>query len=770
MKKTGLLIVTLLFCQLAIAQQQCQLIVPILDNVSVTPTIETDPSTGEDVAYYDICQGETISFTAHGEYPESGQDYVQSDATSTFSWDFNSLAIEQGTTVDYTFMTGGGYIVTLTIEDVQGCTNTEILKLYVRVSTTPTINLNASPTTVCPGQESDIEAEVIFEPTNWNADYENSFSEELFIPDGPNCPPGFYQTGITFDNFLPAQTLNNVTDFLNVCVEMEHTFMGDLTINLIAPDGSTVVLLQDQNAAGVGNGLGGADLGEPDFESTGGACDPDANPPGVGYVYCWSPTPSTDNWHELDALGTLGNPVNASVLGTFTNIYPAYDDLVTGINTFENIVGVPLNGTWQIEVIDTWGADNGWIFQWWIDFNPNILPSEWGFTPQIIDNGWVTASTTVSIDGDVMTIDPAEPGSYDYSYEVVDNFGCAYEDQISVEVTSFIELGSSETENDYCGQSIGTAEIQGAGGTPQYSYYWPSLEENTASVEDLQFGLYNYIITDQLGCTYEGTIEVGNDVAELLLEVTSFENDACNQGVGQININPLTGLGPYTYDWNHPSASGNPATNLNQGLYSVDVSDIGGCVGTITQFIDNIEGPNSSFYQDADTVIYVSGNVNFNDLSLAAQETNIASWFWSFGDGDFSTSQNPSHDFNQIGEYLVELTVTDANGCEDIYASEVVAVEDYFIWAPNAFSPNGDIHNEIFRPIIQNFIPSSFDIYIYDRWGKLVYQSDDYYSGWDGIRMNNGIAADTDSYSYVVKFNTHRNVLIEYTGVVLIIR
>jgi gliding motility-associated-like protein len=463
--------------------------------------------------------------------------------------------------------------------------------------------------------------------------------------------------------------------------------------------------------------------------------------------------------------------VNASDLGTYTNIYPAYDDLVTGVNTFNEIVGAPLNGTWQIEVIDTWGADNGWIFQWWIDFNPNILPSEWGFTPQIIDNGWVTSPSTVSIDGDIMTIDPAEPGSYDYSYEVVDDYGCAYEDEIAVEVTSFIELGSSETENDYCGQSIGTAEIQGTGGTPQYAYYWSSLNENTALVEDLQFGFYNYSITDQLGCTYEGTIEVGNDVAELLLEVTSFENDACNQGVGQININPLNGLGPYTYDWNHPSANGNPATNLNQGLYSVDVSDIGGCVGTITQYIDNILGPNANFHQNFDTVIYVHGDVNFVDISYAAEQTNIASWFWSFGDGDFSTSQNPSHDFDQISEYLVELTVTDANGCEDTYSSSVVAVEDYFIWAPNAFSPNGDDLNEIFRPIIQNFILSSFNFYIYDRWGKLVYQSDNYYSGWDGIRMNNGIAADTDSYySYVVKFNTHHNVLVEYTGVVLIIR
>jgi len=159
------------------------------------------------------------------------------------------------------FYKGGGHEVILNIEDVNSCSNLIIAKVFIRVSTTPEITLSADPLSVCPNTNSELEALIEFTPTTWEIDYNNTFSEELFIPDGTACPPSAYQTEIEFNSFLPNQTLTDINDFLRVCIEMEHTWMGDIMINLQAPNGSTVVLLEDQNGAGDGNGMGSINLG-----------------------------------------------------------------------------------------------------------------------------------------------------------------------------------------------------------------------------------------------------------------------------------------------------------------------------------------------------------------------------------------------------------------------------------------------------------------------------------------------------------------------------
>ena len=86
---------------------QCQTIIPHIEPV-LTGTPATDPDTGEDFFYYDICQGDSISFDSWGEYPESGTTYIQSDATSTFTWTNNGGSPQTGQFTTYTFNDGGG--------------------------------------------------------------------------------------------------------------------------------------------------------------------------------------------------------------------------------------------------------------------------------------------------------------------------------------------------------------------------------------------------------------------------------------------------------------------------------------------------------------------------------------------------------------------------------------------------------------------------------------------------------------------------------------
>lgn len=705
--------IALLICTFSMIQysfSQCQTIIPNIEP-SVIGTPAVDPDTGEDFFYYDICQGESIEFNGTGEYPESGTLYEQSDETSTFLWTNNGGSPQTGQNVTYNFSDGGGYIINLEIEDVNGCMNTVIAKVYVRVSTTPIIDLTADPLVVCPNTESELNAVVEFEPTPWSADYENTFAEELFIPDGPACPPGAYETTIEFNTFLPGQTLTDVDDLTQICIEMEHTFMGDLTINLIAPNGSTVVLLADENGGGVGNGLGGNNLGEPDgSDSWSDSCDPDDNPAGEGFIYCWSPNPTTDTWHDLDAAGTLGNPVNASVIATGTNIYSAYD------GSFNDILGTDLNGDWTVEVIDTWGADNGWVFQWWIDFNPDILPSDWGFTPSIVSNVWASSPTTVSITGDQMIINPPIAGNYTYNYSIEDDFGCTYQSSVSVEAVNGVELLNEISIPDECTIGVGSVTIEGTGGEAPYEYSWPSIGQTGPTAFNLNSGSYPYVITDNMGCIFQGVAFVDQVGEEVDVDLVEIEFDACELGVGSMLVEASNGLPPYSFSWEGSSSGSALGTNLLTGDQTVYVTDANGCVGELTEFIDNIPPPAAemNFYLDSCT----------NELHLFNDTPNSIQSQWDLGINGVSFEDNPIVQLNYGSIYPITL-IASHEFCSDSI-TEIIDLSLQYITTrikfPNIFTPNGDAENDFFN--IQGLKDCDSGILrIYNRWGDEVYYS-----------------------------------------------
>ena len=102
--------------------------------------------------------------------------------------------------------------------------------------------------------------------------------------------------------------------------------------------------------------------------------------------------------------------------------------------------------------------------------------------------------------------------------------------------------------------------------------------------------------------------------------------------------------------------------------------------------------------------------------------------------------------------------------------TEVIAVEDFFIWTPSAFTPNGDGKNDMFMPLFLNINEQSYRLLIYDKWGKLVYETTDTNSGWDGIRKDNGKFGDISTYSFIASFITYRNELHKKTGTFLLIK
>ena len=750
MIKYLLLFFTILFSLTVYSQDGCTEISPLIVSTSNSYILEAHPTSGEIHRYFDLCAGETLSLQAAPELSEN----------TSFEWLLDGVLESDNGEFEETFDDFGGHILTL-ITTEEGC-DAYSEQVRIRVGTEPVINLLTDPSTVCPGIVSSIGSDVNSD-LNFTANIEtggwesfpcqDEFAEETYLPDGSGVS---YETSITLDCFGEDQILTNVNDIISVDINMEHSYMGDLDIYLTSPNGVQVTLFEQ---AGSSTWLGQATDGDASQELV-----------GIGADYGWSMNPEYNG--TMAAAITAGNTIELDNLNTGEVFNSTGQSLISStylpVGDFNDFVGTSLNGNWTITVTDNLNIDNGWIFSWGITINQNIIPSSWSFDNYIVDESFVTSNDNiVSYTNSSINIQP-EPGTHNYSYEVVDNFGCIFYEEIEITATSYINPSPIIVQEE-CGGLDGQIDLNISGGTPGYSVSWDS-ELTGEIISDLPSGTYFYTITDDLGCEISGNETIQNIETGLTFDTEIFD-DHCDQGIGEITLIPTNGASPYNFVWSHSNTNqDSTANNLIEGTYEIFILDNDGCEGYLSIDIDNIDGPTAFFNQNFDTVTYVDGIVDFLNFSSAAAQTELTSNQWSFGNGQFSNLESPSHNFNQIGNYFVQLTVTDNFDCTDSYIREVVAVEDYFIWTPSAFTPNGDGKNDLYIPKFHNIIEESFQFFIYDKWGKLVYETTDINTGWDGIRQDNGKVADNSSYSFIAKFVTYRNQLQKKTGSFLLLK
>lgn len=127
-------------------------------------------------------------------------------------------------------------------------------------------------------------------------------------------------------------------------------------------------------------------------------------------------------------------------------------------------------------------------------------------------------------------------------------------------------------------------------------------------------------------------------------------------------------------------------------------------------------------------------------------------YLWDFGDGTTSTDINPLHQYGKSGVNKVCLEAVNSFNCRDKVCQDVLSLVVDALDVPNAFSPNGDGVNDRLYARVYGY--SKMNFRIYNRWGRLVFQSTHTASGWDGTVK--GVAQPMDVYGYVleVEFNS----------------
>lgn len=192
---------------------------------------------------------------------------------------------------------------------------------------------------------------------------------------------------------------------------------------------------------------------------------------------------------------------------------------------------------------------------------------------------------------------------------------------------------------------------------------------------------------------------------------------------------------------------GNSSTEINpiytystEGSYTVTLIAIG------PGGQDSFNAGNIDVFPNAAAYFTVSPSVVFipeQGVQCFNLSQNADTYLWNFGDGTISTDENPQHYYTQEGEYNIELIANNIYQCPDTFTmyKAVVAKSAGKIEFPNAFTPNpngpnggkydpNDVNNDVFHPVFVGV--ETYTLSIFNRWGELIFESNDPNIGWDG--------------------------------------
>jgi len=407
---------------------------------------DTIPQIGPDENVIALCFGDTLNFTANPFFPLSdatGDGYLQLAEECTYSWDMGNGDVFEDVglnTLEYGYPDPGGYFATLTVTDIMG--QSEMFTAYILHAPRPIFSNDIFANNLCLGDTTIITGGLTVEDTvgvgpNTSFVFPNfDFTDSRFLPDGNG---ELYTTTIEIEGFSDDPLITDSEDFLGVCIEIEHSYLGDLEAWLTCPNGQSALLF-DAYAGGPGLYIDGQ-VGFPGATNTflGDANDPSSDP-GIGFEYCFSDDGSLGSFEAEFAAGnttpvnSFGGGGNAMVAGTYL---PAED--------FETaFAGCPVNGEWTLNVADNIGSDDGWIFQWSMEFNPEFDIDTIFYTPELDTTFWEMNDdilSELSTDTSV-TIVPQATGSNIYTFVVEDNFGCVHREPFDIFVRLLPEIAA----------------------------------------------------------------------------------------------------------------------------------------------------------------------------------------------------------------------------------------------------------------------------------------------------------------------------------------
>ncbi|MGQ9847515.1 MAG: PKD domain-containing protein, partial [Bacteroidales bacterium] len=490
---------------------------------------------------------------------------------------------------------------------------------------------------------------------------------------------------------------------------------------------------------------------------------------------------------DLTCNGSNDGSINVSITGGVGIWYYSLGNITDTINEFNNLAA----GIYTITVTDSRGCTTTGS----ITINEpaplvvsaqnfySICNGEWAHLNANATGG--TPNYTFYWNGNPgnssIVVQPTTNSTYTVS--ATDSHGCTSNIvTINITVSAPLVIDVTANPNNVCpGEEVQLTPIMMAGGGPPYLI---TLEDGTVvtppiSIYPQQSGYYVLYVKDVCGSTAHDSVYITVHP----LPLVQFNSDTVS-GCEPLTVafHPQVSSPGQSYLWNFGDGSVNEIsfdqnpvhTFEHDGLYDITltITSSHGCVNSYTHqdMIRVYPTPDARFIFSPLVPSIVDPEVTFTNLS-----TDANTYVWSFGDGDSSNVQNPYHWYHHVGNYLVELIAINNFGCKDTAQSYVPVRDEYTFYAPTCISPDNDDLNDVFYVVGNGITAQNFKMYIYDRWGQIIYETDQYDPldpkkyGWDGKAKNNE-KVPIGTYTWLVKYTDPSNVQHEKTGSVSVIQ
>lgn len=327
-------------------------------------------------------------------------------------------------------------------------------------------------------------------------------------------------------------------------------------------------------------------------------------------------------------------------------------------------------------------------------------------------------------------------GTTTYTLVGVDSNGCTNTDQVDVTVNPLpiVDAGSDQVECE------GTPITLNGTGSP--NAVWSNGVINSVPFEQ-NVGTVVYTLYDTLatGCFASDSVEV-----EILPNpIVDFEDAFICFGDSVV----YSAQDIYDYEWTGGIQLNHYFTPLQTSTYIVTATAINGCSQNDTVLVTVYDNPIVDF-NILDTAL-----TTFNPVASFENLSSGANYYeWDFGDGsDISTEFEPTHEFpyQYAGTYDILLTGYSEEGCLDSVRKTVTVYLEQSVFVPNTFTPNGDEHNQFFKPILNGYDSYDYVLWIYNRWGEVIFESHDIDVGWDGTYSQHPFIVQDGIYTWKIE-------------------
>ena len=342
---------------------------------------------------------------------------------------------------------------------------------------------------------------------------------------------------------------------------------------------------------------------------------------------------------------------------------------------------------------------------------------------------------------------------------------------VTVPIPDPLSINPTLDITEICPYISKTLESNVTGGTRPYVYTWKNENGNsigsdsTVLVTPSKTTFYTISVKDRCGLTDLKKINYKILSPELTLQMAP-NVEICPGDSVLVWVKPSGGHPVpdwlYFYDW--------------QGNLIKDSSFWVNPMVTTTYTVHVSDSCQTFFVEGSMTITVVKPKADFdvitkplfNNLLVAFENltNNGDHYTWNLGNGEYSTLVHPTNTYKDPGTYFIHLVAYDKKGCIDSITKPITIEEEYYIYVPNTFSPDGGRMNEFFKASTIGI--SELEIIICNRWGEVVFQSKDQYFRWDGLY--NGVPAQDGIYAYKIKCVTNSKKTLNFVGHVGIIR